>query len=163
MKLRTALLLVGLPLGLYAFVPTIPNADAQTETNLWSIGPLLSDEFLYPSGLLQGGDGDFYGTTYSGRADVCGCGTVFRVSPSGSYTNLYTFASYPFGSMYPNGPNTGGGLAQGSDGNFYGTTPAAGRTVAIAARCFGSAPAATIRACTHSAVKPTMDGGHWPS
>ena len=44
-------------------------------------------------------------------------GTVFRISPSGSYTNLYSFGSSPtMGAIHD------AGLVQGSDGNFYGTT-----------------------------------------
>jgi uncharacterized repeat protein (TIGR03803 family) len=73
----------------------------------------------YPSGLVQGSDGNFYGTTAAGgQSAACGspgCGSVFRVTPSGSYTVLHSFA-----------PTTGviprAGLVQGSDGNFYGTT-----------------------------------------
>ena len=68
------------------------------------------------AGLVQGSDGNFYGTTYDGGTNN-GYGTVFRISPSGSYTNLYSFASSP-----NDGVNPVAGLVQGSDGNFYGTT-----------------------------------------
>ena len=69
----------------------------------------------FPGGtLLQGYDGNFYGTTVNGGAH--GAGVVFRISPSGSYTNLYSFGSVPADGSQPNG------LLQGSDGNFYGTT-----------------------------------------
>jgi uncharacterized repeat protein (TIGR03803 family) len=76
------------------------------------------------AGLVQGGDGNFYGTTGGGGASSnCdgGCGTVFRISPSGSYTNLYSFAGPPNDGMYPFA-----GLIQGSDANFYGTTSEGG-------------------------------------
>jgi uncharacterized repeat protein (TIGR03803 family) len=42
---------------------------------------------------------------------------VFRISSSGSYTNLYSFAGSPNDGTYPVAL-----LVQGSDGNFYGTT-----------------------------------------
>jgi uncharacterized repeat protein (TIGR03803 family) len=42
---------------------------------------------------------------------------VFRISPTGSYSNLYSF-----GSVTNDGNNPRAGLVQGSDGNFYGTT-----------------------------------------
>ena len=69
---------------------------------------------------MQGSDGNFYGTTSQGGTSTnCydGCGTVFRISPSGSYTNLYSFAGSPNDGAQPQA-----GLVQGSDGNFYGTT-----------------------------------------
>lgn len=70
------------------------------------------------AGLVEGSDGDFYGTTYSGGA--FGAGTVFKVSSTQTFTKLHDFT----------GGRDGGGpkatLALGSDGNFYGTTFAGG-------------------------------------
>ena len=49
------------------------------------------------AGLVQAGDGNFYGTTHSGGANNndnnCsnGCGTVFRITPGGTLTTLYSF------------------------------------------------------------------------
>ncbi|MGO8679046.1 MAG: choice-of-anchor tandem repeat GloVer-containing protein [Limisphaerales bacterium] len=70
------------------------------------------------AGLIQGSDGNFYGTTYAGGGQ--GLGTVFRVTPSGALTTLYSFA----GSI--DGGNPLGGLVQASDGNFYGTAATGG-------------------------------------
>ena len=71
----------------------------------------------YPlAGLVQGSDGDFYGTTYLGGTN--NLGTVFKISVNGALTSLYSFT----------GGNDGGepcaGLVLGSDGSFYGTTSA---------------------------------------
>src|SRR5690348_11758587 len=52
------------------------------------------------AGLAQGADGNFYGTTFYGgggvgfcEGDGTGCGTVFKVTPSGRLTILYAFCS----------------------------------------------------------------------
>jgi uncharacterized repeat protein (TIGR03803 family) len=82
-------------------------------TNLWSFTG-GSDGAKPWAGLLQGSDGNFYGTTYSGGDS--NAGTVFRISPSASFTNLWSFTG---GS---DGANPEAGLAQGTDGDFYGTT-----------------------------------------
>ena len=66
---------------------------------------------LPSAGLIQGADGDFYGTTQFGG--IHGGGTVLRISPRGTLTTLHSFdeATEPEG-----------GLVQGTDGDFYGTT-----------------------------------------
>jgi uncharacterized repeat protein (TIGR03803 family) len=88
------------------------------------------------AGLVQGTSGDFYGTTYWGGAtgnDNCldgvnGCGTVFKITSTGTLTTLYDFCS-PAGSSCPDGASPVAGLVQGTDGNFYGTTKGGGSDV----------------------------------
>ena len=81
------------------------------------------------AGLVQARDGNFYGTTLVGGGTACnggyGCGTVFRVSPGGTLTTLYSFQGYPYG---PDGAFPYARLVQGSDGNLYGTTYMGGAT-----------------------------------
>jgi uncharacterized repeat protein (TIGR03803 family) len=45
------------------------------------------------AGLVQATNGDHYGTTTSGGANGPGTGTVFRITPSGTPTTLYSFCS----------------------------------------------------------------------
>jgi uncharacterized repeat protein (TIGR03803 family) len=71
------------------------------------------------AGLVQATDGNFYGTTVSGGST--GHGTVFKITPGGTLTTLYSF-----GSQATDGQNPYGQLVQATDGNFYGTTKVGG-------------------------------------
>jgi uncharacterized repeat protein (TIGR03803 family) len=66
---------------------------------------------------IQGIDGNYYGTAITGGSTSAG--TVWKATPSGTVTTLYTFCSV---AKCADGINPLGGLVQGSDGNFYGTT-----------------------------------------
>jgi uncharacterized repeat protein (TIGR03803 family) len=66
--------------------------------------------------LIQGSDGNFYGTAVNGGLGPTNNGTVFKITLTGTLTVLHSFAgsgdgAFPFG-----------GLVQASDGNLYGTT-----------------------------------------
>ena len=74
------------------------------------------------AGLVQGTDGDFYGTTaVGGSGNPIGqdAGTVFKISPDGVLTTLVSFNN-------TNGSGPLAGLVRGGDGNFYGTTSGGG-------------------------------------
>ncbi|HLY20729.1 MAG TPA: choice-of-anchor tandem repeat GloVer-containing protein [Bryobacteraceae bacterium] len=79
------------------------------------------------AGLLQARNGDLYGTTPSGGENgVCpglGCGTVYKITPGGSLTTLYTFCSQS-GCTDGSGPN--GGLVQATNGDLYGMSRGGG-------------------------------------
>jgi uncharacterized repeat protein (TIGR03803 family) len=70
------------------------------------------------AGLIQAANGDFYGTTIDGG--TFGFGTLFKITPSGTLTALYSFCSVEPGCT--DGAMPYGALVQGADGNFYGTT-----------------------------------------
>jgi uncharacterized repeat protein (TIGR03803 family) len=73
------------------------------------------------AGLVQGRDGNFYGTT--ANAGTNGNGTIFKITTNGTFTCLYSFTALdPNTSTNTDGANPRGGLVQGRDGNFYGTT-----------------------------------------
>ena len=72
------------------------------------------------AGLVQAADGEFYGTTFSGGANGYG-GTVFKITPSGSLTTLYSFCSQG-GTSCTDGEAPYAGLVQDTNGDVYGTT-----------------------------------------
>jgi uncharacterized repeat protein (TIGR03803 family) len=76
----------------------------------------------YPiAGLVRDSAGNLYGTTYSGGDLTCspgsgfGCGTVFKLSPTGKERVLYSFTG-------ADGALPQAGLIRDSAGNLYGTT-----------------------------------------
>jgi uncharacterized repeat protein (TIGR03803 family) len=71
------------------------------------------------SALVQGADGNFYGTTTEGGTR--GFGTVFMITPAGQLTTLYNFSG-------PDGGTPIGALAFDNSGNLYGTTSAGGQS-----------------------------------
>ncbi len=85
--------------------------------------PNCTDGSTPVAGLVLGTDGNFYGTTSSGGDLSCGfpygCGTVFKITPAGKLTTLNSF---------PTGGGAGplGGLVEGLNGSFYGTTGSEG-------------------------------------
>ena len=106
-------------------VPGISGAGYGTIFQLTTNSTVVVPVFLgytngaYPSGgLVLGKDGNFYGTTMCGGRGISSTfsvfGTVFKLSPDGTFTNLYLFS----------GGGDGGfiyaGLVQGKDGNLYG-------------------------------------------
>jgi len=71
----------------------------------------------YGGGLIQGKDGDFYGSTIVGGTD--NLGTIFKITGSGGFTNLHSF-------VFTDGESPYAGLVQATDGNFYGITQIGG-------------------------------------
>jgi uncharacterized repeat protein (TIGR03803 family) len=94
--------------------------SAQTFTTLTSFTGLDGDE--PHASLVQGTDGNLYGTTNYGGPNAMG-GTVFNISPGGALTTLYAFCGQY---MCSDGDHSFGGVIQASDGNFYGTTQGGG-------------------------------------
>jgi uncharacterized protein (TIGR03437 family) len=90
-------------------------------TTLHTFGGTPADGTYIESGLMQASDGNFYGTAGAGGANTAG--TIYKITPAGSYTTLYNFCSQP---LCPDGDDPIAPLMQASDGNFYGTTWAGG-------------------------------------
>lgn len=83
--------------GTFTFLHTFASAEGQ----------------LVYGGLVQGSDGNLYGTSAAGGAN--GLGTIFKMTTAGVVTVLHSFAGTDGNASYwP--------LIQASDGNYYGVT-----------------------------------------
>ena len=91
-----------------------------TLTTIYSFCPKpdCPDGDVPVAGLVQASNGDFYGTTRDGGTE--GEGTVFKITPTGTLTTLYSFC--PNGGECTDGADPNAGLVQATDGDFYGTT-----------------------------------------
>ncbi len=107
-------------------------------TTLYSFGAVdvsgnYADGAVPDAGLMQATDGNLYGTTFQGGAG--GSGTIYKITPSGTFTSLHTFLPYVrtvhgtgrnrwWTVHQVDGANPYGGVVQARDGNIYGTTEA---------------------------------------
>jgi uncharacterized repeat protein (TIGR03803 family) len=107
--------MVGVVLG-FVVAMTLAAAAQATSSTMTNFNNYNG---AYPyAGLIQGADGNFYGTTlFGGTRNV---GTVYKVTPYGvprtNQSVVYSFT--PYG---PDGNEPAGPLLWGSDGNLYGT------------------------------------------
>ncbi len=97
-----------------------------TTGNLTTLHSFAADEGAEPLGqLVLASDGNLYGTTRRGGDDnincVGGCGTVYRISPSGNYKTLHFM-------LLQEGSTLQGGLIEGTNGTLYGTATQGGTT-----------------------------------
>lgn len=91
------------------------------------------NQLAFPIGTLAlDNDGILYGAANGGGSFFCGasngCGGLFKITPSGKFTSLYTFTS----SSQGYGP---WGLTLANDGNFYGTASAGGSSECAPTGC----------------------------
>jgi uncharacterized repeat protein (TIGR03803 family) len=114
---------IGGALGEGSFFKITPSGGFTSLYGFCAVGNCADGRI--PGALIQATDGNFYGTTSIGGNLNCkevGCGVIFKITPAGVLTTLYTFCNTT-GCPDGSGP---GGLIQGTDGNFYGTTNAGG-------------------------------------
>jgi uncharacterized protein (TIGR03437 family) len=92
---------------------------AQTLTTLANFG---GTDFSPPASFVKGVDGNFYGTTCGNLCQypelVGNFGSIFKLTPGGVLTRLYTFCAQV---SCTDGAEPGA-LIQAADGNFYSTT-----------------------------------------
>jgi len=129
-KTRTTGHLKGACVAVCFCVATALASPAQTLTTLVNFDQTHGASPESP--VIQASDGNFYGTTYGGGGGSRPYGAVFQVTPAGVLTTLHSFSS-------TDGASPVGGLVEGPDGNFYGTTsqggthPGAGTVFVISA------------------------------
>jgi hypothetical protein len=95
-------------------------SEARTFTTLFNFDGTHGQDSA--GSLVQGADGNFYGTTANGRAssEYCPfktCGTVFKMTPDGKVTVVYSFCRQ---ANCADGDSPSGALVQGTNGSFYG-------------------------------------------
>jgi uncharacterized repeat protein (TIGR03803 family) len=120
-------------------------------TTLYTLNPLYNDDGEYPfAGLIEGADGNFYGTTLYSESTING--TVFRITSAGAYTTLTTFNGSDDGAQ----PKAA--MVQDAEGNLYGTTTAGGPygKGAIFRLSITSAPQITVQPSNQSVFTGTI-------
>jgi uncharacterized repeat protein (TIGR03803 family) len=87
-----------------------------------------------PQPLIEGPDGNLYGTAVYGGTGICywgySCGLFFQLTPSGVFTIVHNFVATDFTKDPSDTDGSGQGfgpLLLGSDGNFYGFMSGGGR------------------------------------
>jgi len=112
-------------------VATAIVSSAQTLTTLVNFNGTDGQEAGIDMPLIQGTNGNLYGTTPIGGSVSPGYGTVFEMNPAGKLTTLYNFCSkqvLPLGIGGAGCTDGAGptGLVQATDGDFYGATAGGG-------------------------------------
>src|SRR3569833_241773 len=90
------------------------GAPTHASTSFSSIFSFDTPDGNISSALVQGADGNFYGTASTGGPSS-GYGSVFKIASDGTRTLLHVFTG-------SDGSQPDGTLAFGSDGALYGTT-----------------------------------------
>jgi uncharacterized repeat protein (TIGR03803 family) len=106
--------------GWGAVFEVVPSGAASTEKMLYSFTG-KSDGALPRSGLALDSAGNLYGVAQFGGSLNClaGCGTVFKLSPSGGAWNFSVLHGFVNGK---DGSNPTSGVMVDSSGNVYGTS-----------------------------------------
>jgi len=113
---------------------TVIGASAQTFTTLVTFNGANGWDPPAQS-LVQGLDGDFYGTTFEGG--LYGAGIIFKLTKNGQLVTVHNFCAQ---SGCTDGLEPAAGLIQAVDGNFYGTTEFGGQGVYPLGTFFSMSP-----------------------
>src|ERR1700678_3801538 len=110
----------GLPAFFALCAATAMMAPAQTFSSLFSFDGTNGQWPIYSGALVQGLNGELYGTTEEGGK--YNCGTIFEATRAGTVTTLHNFYN-------PDGYSPYTGLVLGTNGNFYGTANGGGANI----------------------------------
>lgn len=133
------------------------SSSAQTFNSLVSFN-ISNGAYPYGSSVVQGRDGNLYGTTSIGGANNgcgghSGCGVFYKFNPTTNVlTTLYSFCAL---SSCADGANPQAGVVLGKDGNFYGSTSFGGSVTCNCGTIFRMTPAGVL---TTLHVFSTTDG-----
>ena len=108
----------GLPTGPGSVIRVEPGGNVTTLYTFCSKVNCEDGEEPF-SGVIQATDGNLYGTTFNGGTSVQSAGTVFKITPGGELSTLYSFCSQPNCS---DGEFPYAGMVQGLNGKLYGVT-----------------------------------------
>ena len=85
---------------------------------LYIFGSNQADGFTPMAPVIVASDGNLYGTAFGGGVPD-GCGTIFKLTPTGTFTLLHSF-------LATDGCQPAAALVQGTDGNLCGTASTGG-------------------------------------
>jgi len=119
----------------------------------------------WPSdGVVEGADGNFFGTTPVGgiRDDCDGyyCGTIFKITAGGTLTTIHEFCEQ---GRCPDGNQPAAGLALGPDGNLYGTTYYGGIPIFGYGTVFKITPSGTLATLYDFCIQSFCMDGAYPA
>jgi uncharacterized repeat protein (TIGR03803 family) len=112
-----------------------------------------SDGMVPAAPLLEGSDGNFYGTTIQGGQPIDN-GSVFKLTPSGTLTTLHSFADPTTAGIDP----TAAQLFETADGSFLGTTSGDGPVGATGGTLYKITPSGNL-SVVHAFI-PDTDGAN---
>jgi uncharacterized repeat protein (TIGR03803 family) len=109
---------MALAIMLFSALAAAPAGQARTYKVLYNFTGGSDGAYPYYGSLVQDKSGNLYGTTYQGGS--YGCGTVFKLTKSGTESVLHTFTcgsdgAYPLGGLALSGSTLYGTAANGGD------------------------------------------------
>ena len=123
------------------------------------------------AGLVQATNGILYGTTYNGGNtggspncspfNGAGCGTVFKITPSGTFSTVYRFC--PHGGQCTDGSNPTATLVQATNGDLYGTTYLGGFNATGVGTVFRITLGGTLTTLYSFCAQAVCMDGYWPT